>query len=137
MKKVSKEIIGICIAIIFLSSVFIAFAGSQPAIKSEYNIAFIVKAHGVPWYIALESAVVDEFKKIAEENKVAINVTTQQCNYSGELLAQYMRTARMMKVDAMIIMAPDAFSGIPEVIEANKANIPIFTVMEKILGGDI
>ena len=40
-------------------------------------------------------------------------------------------------MDAMIIMATDAFSGIPEVIEANKANIPIFTTMEKILGGDI
>ncbi len=109
----------------------------EPVIKDEYNIAFMVKAHGAPWYVALQDAVVDEAKKIAQENNVVINVSTQECRYSGELLVEYMRTARMKKVDAMIIMAPDAFTAIPEVIEANKANIPIFTVMEKILGGDI
>ncbi len=134
-----RKVVRVVLIAVLITCAFGVWAqsGVKPVIKSVYNIAFINKAHGAPWYIALEASVIEEAKKIADANNVTINVSAQECRYSGELMAEYMRTARLKKVDAMIIMAPDAFSGIPEALEANKSGIPIFTCMEKILGGDI
>jgi ribose transport system substrate-binding protein len=135
-----KNLIGIkviSLALVFVFCAFTVFAGAQPVKKDVYNIAFINKAMGNSFYEALKDSVVDEFQKIAKENNVVINVTAQECQNNGEIQADYMRSARMRKVDAMIILTTDAYTAIPEVIEANKVNLPIFTVFDWILGGDI
>ena len=138
-----RKAIGIKKIIIVISLVFFTFtlfAGAQtvkPVQKDEYNIAYIGKALGVAWYESLRDALVDEFKKIAKENNVVINVSTQECQNRPEVQVEYMRAATMRKVDAMMLLTTDAYAAIPEVIEANKAAIPVITVVDAIYGGEI
>ena len=89
-----RKVFGLALMVLFVCA--LGAAGEtpkvKPIIKNVYNIAFINKAHGAPWYVALESSVIDEAKKIAQENNVTINILAQECRYDGNLMAQNMKT---------------------------------------------